>query len=154
MPQNQSPFTGPGVSPHLLKTGWSDVIQTWGLNGEEQKKLVGFAAGSPSAVRPSQEARERMRLVCEASHFLSLIVADKGDQARWVRSPNNAEAFRQRSPLDVMMQGGVTALEATRDYLQQRAGGTGVSPYERNRARNGLDRVSNKARPVKPPGAR
>ncbi|MDI1259072.1 MbcA/ParS/Xre antitoxin family protein [Aquabacterium sp.] len=111
---------------------FSRVAEAWGLNTDEQLRLLGEPARStyfawrksPDAARVPRDTLERLSNLLGIYKSLQILLPDPQAADDWVRQPNTAELFGGRSALDRMLAGNVSDLNLVRRYLDSvRSGG-------------------------------
>lgn len=108
------------------------IAEAWGLNTEEQLRLLGEPARStffawrksPDTARVPRDTMERLSNLLGIYKSLQILLPDPQAADAWVRQPNTAELFGGRSALDRMLAGNVSDLNLVRRYLDSvRSGG-------------------------------
>ncbi|MBA4111201.1 MAG: hypothetical protein C0487_16595 [Leptothrix sp. (in: Bacteria)] len=108
------------------------IAEAWGLNTEEQLRLLGEPARStffawrksPDTARVPRDTLERLSNLLGIYKSLQILLPDPQAADAWVRQPNSAELFGGRSALDRMLAGNVSDLNLVRRYLDSvRSGG-------------------------------
>ena len=106
------------------------IAQLWGLSVEERMTLLGLSARStyfkwkkdPNVVLP-KDTLERISYIIGVYKALQILLPDEKAADEWVRRPNAAPPFSDRSALDRMMSGQVADLFLVRQYLDAERGG-------------------------------
>lgn len=108
------------------------IADAWGLNTDEQLRLLGEPARStffawrksPDTARVPRDTLERLSNLLGIYKSLQILLPDPQAADAWVRQPNTAELFGGRSALDRMLAGNVSDLNLVRRYLDSvRSGG-------------------------------
>lgn len=108
------------------------IAEAWGLNTDEQLRLLGEPARStffawrksPDTARVPRDTLERLSNLLGIYKSLQILLPDPQAADAWVRQPNTAELFGGRSALDRMLAGNVSDLNLVRRYLDSvRSGG-------------------------------
>lgn len=108
------------------------IAEAWGLNTDEQLRLLGEPARSsyfawrksPDTARVARDTLERLSNLLGIYKSLQILLPDPKAADAWVRQPNTAELFGGRSALDRMLAGNVSDLNLVRRYLDSvRSGG-------------------------------
>lgn len=108
------------------------IAEAWGLNTDEQLRLLGEPARStffawrksPDTARVPRDTLERLSNLLGIYKSLQILLPDPQAADVWVRQPNTAELFGGRSALDRMLAGNVSDLNLVRRYLDSvRSGG-------------------------------
>jgi uncharacterized protein (DUF2384 family) len=115
-------LSGPGIRA-FFKLG-----EAWGLTVDEQRQLLGGI--SKSTYHRWKKERDALLSIDQLeriSHLLgiykSLQILLPASADTWVRSPNANPLFRGRPAIQVMVQGGISALKAVRAHLDAQRGG-------------------------------
>ncbi len=103
----------------------------WGLSVEEQLLLLGEPARStffawrkhPERASLSKDTLERISNLLGIYKALQILFPDPAVADAWVRKPNAAPMFADRSALDRMLGGNVSDLDAVRRYMDAARGG-------------------------------
>jgi Protein of unknown function (DUF2384) len=106
------------------------IAQAWGLDGEQQRILLGGPARSTFfqwkrgvGAALQRDILERISYVLGIYSALQLLLPNPDAADSWVRRPNTAAFFAGRSALDVMLSGNVGDLFLVRQYLDAQRGG-------------------------------
>ncbi|MGH6649139.1 MbcA/ParS/Xre antitoxin family protein [Aquabacterium sp.] len=107
------------------------IAEAWGLNTDEQLRLLGEPARStffawrksPEVARVPRDTLERLSNLLGIYKSLQILLPDPQAADAWVRQPNTAELFGGRSALDRMLAGNVSDLNLVRRYLDSVRGG-------------------------------
>lgn len=114
------------------------VLTRWGVPQAQQAQLLGFSGrdlrraqrGTPPATL-SREGQARLRLV--AGILAALLTLYGRDPGGWLTRPNDRHPFDGRSPLAVLLAGGLPTLRATRHLLAGDLNGQFSSTLESRR---------------------
>lgn len=116
------------------------VLTRWGVPQAQQVQLLGFSGRDlrraqrgtlPATLSPEQQAR--LRLV--AGILAALLTLYGRDPGGWLTRPNDRDPFGGRSPLTVLLTGGLPGLRATFGLLAgDLSGQFGSSLESRRRA--------------------
>ncbi|HEY1749576.1 MAG TPA: MbcA/ParS/Xre antitoxin family protein [Xanthobacteraceae bacterium] len=111
-------LSGPGLRTFFR------IADAWDLTGDEQRNLLGGIARSTlgnwkggTDVALARDQLERVSLVLGIYKAARLLFADGDGAKRWFRSANTDYAFAGMSPLERMLNGGISDLYAVRRYL-------------------------------------
>ncbi|RZL04299.1 MAG: DUF2384 domain-containing protein [Rubrivivax sp.] len=107
------------------------IAEAWGLNTDEQLRLLGEPARStffawrksPEVARVPRDTLERLSNLLGIYKSLQILLPNPQAADAWVRQPNTAELFGGRSALDRMLAGNVSDLNLVRRYLDSVRGG-------------------------------
>ena len=118
-----------GLSGPALRTFFR-IAELWSLSAEEQMTLLGVAARStffkwkkdPNVVLP-KDTLERISYIVGAYKALQILLPDEKAADDWVKRPNTAPLFGDRSALERMLSGQVADLFVVRQYLDAQRGG-------------------------------
>lgn len=107
------------------------IAQAWGLNVEEQLRLLGQPPRStyfawrkqPDKALLPRDTLERLSNLLGIWKSLQILLPDVAAADAWVRQPNTAAPFGGRSALDRMLAGNVSDLHFVRRYLDGVRGG-------------------------------
>ena len=114
------------------RRAFARIADAWGLNTDEQLRLLGEPARStffawrksPDTARVPRDTLERLSNLLGIYKSLQILLPDPQAADAWVRQPNTAELFGGRSALDRMLAGNVSDLNLVRRYLDSvRSGG-------------------------------
>ncbi len=101
----------------------------WRLSNDEAAALMGVSPRTWSRVRSgtwqgrlSQDQLLRLSALTGLYKALHLYFSDQLADA-WPRLPNAGEAFRGRTPVETMIDGGLPAIMGTRDLVDALRGG-------------------------------
>jgi len=104
------------------------IAERWGLSGAEQQALMGGISRSTlQRWKRDQDALlttdqlERVSYLLGIYKNLQILLPTTADG--WVRRSNSAPLFEGRTALEVMVEGGITALRQVRMYLDAQRGG-------------------------------
>ena len=106
------------------------IAALWGLSVDEQMTLLGVTARStffkwkkdPNAVLP-KDTLERISYILGIYKALQILLPDEKPADEWVKQPNAAPPFGDRSALERMLSGQVADLFVVRQYLDAQRGG-------------------------------
>lgn len=96
----------------------------WDLKVEERMAILGgvsrqtyhnWKAGKVAVL--TRDQLERISLVLGVLKGLRLVFAEDAHGVRWLRAANEDVTFRGRSPLELMIDGGIGGLHDVRRYL-------------------------------------
>lgn len=118
-----------GLSGPALRTFFR-IADLWNLSVEEQMALLGVTARStffkwkkdPNTVLP-KDTLERISYILGIYKALQILLPSEKAADEWVRRPNTAALFGDRSALDRMLSGQVADLFVVRQYLDAQRGG-------------------------------
>ena len=118
-----------GLSGPALRT-FLRIAALWGLSVDEQMTLLGVTARStffkwkkdPNAVLP-KDTLERISYILGIYKALQILLPDEKAADEWVKQPNAAPPFGDRSALERMLSGQVADLFVVRQYLDAQRGG-------------------------------
>ncbi len=106
-----------------------NIAEAWGLNVNEQLKLLGIASRSTffkwrreRNPRLPRDTLERLSYLLGIYKSLQILLPDPEASDQWVRKPNNAPTFGGRSALDRMLSGQVADLYVVRQFLDAERG--------------------------------
>ena len=122
-------FDRKGLSGPALRTFFR-IADLWSLSVEEQMTLLGLTARStffkwkknPNTVLP-KDTLERISYILGVYKALQILLPNDQAADEWVRRPNAASLFADRSALDRMLSGQVADLFVVRQYLDAQRGG-------------------------------
>lgn len=122
-PALRSQFTQAAV-PALLR-----LAQAWGLTDAQLADLLGGISVS-TVRRWKRTPPEDLGFdgLTRASYLLGIyqalhVILDEVNADAWARMPNDAPLFSGQSPVDVMTQGGILAMDRVRLHLDAVRGG-------------------------------
>jgi len=105
------------------------IAEAWGLTIAEQLKLLGIGSRSTyfkwrreQAPRLPQDTLERLSYLLGIYKSLQILLPDPHAADQWVRKPNGAPPFGDRSALERMLSGQVADLYVVRQYLDAERG--------------------------------
>jgi hypothetical protein len=118
-----------GLSGPALRTFFR-IADLWNLSVEEQMALLGVTARStffkwkkdPNTVLP-KDTLERISYILGIYKALQILLPSEKAADEWVKRPNTAALFGDRSALDRMLSGQVADLFVVRQYLDAQRGG-------------------------------
>ena len=104
------------------------IAERWEVSGSEQQALLGGISRSTlQRWKREQDAMltvdqlERVSYLLGIYKNLQILLPTTADG--WVRRPNTAPLFEGRTALEVMVEGGISALRQVRLYLDGQRGG-------------------------------
>jgi hypothetical protein len=108
---------------------FSRIAEAWGLTVAEQLKLLGIGSRSTyfkwrreQTPRLPQDTLERLSYLLGIYKSLQILLPDPRAADEWVRKPNSAAPFGDRSALERMLSGQVADLYVVRQYLDAERG--------------------------------
>jgi len=108
---------------------FANIADAWGLSVAEQLKLLGIASRSTffkwrreREPRLPQDTLERLSYLLGIYKALQILLPDPRAADEWVRKPNHAPPFGDRSALERMLSGQVADLYVVRQYLDAERG--------------------------------
>ncbi len=117
------------LSGPALRT-FFQIAKRWGLNVEEQMKLLGLEARSTFFKWKKDldghlppDTLERISYVLGIYKALQILLPDQEAADTWVRRPNDAPLFEGRPALQRLLKGKVSDLYVVRQYLDAQRGG-------------------------------
>ncbi len=113
------------LSPSALK-GFLNIVQRWQLKNDESRELLGSVSSSTyyeMKKNPSKtlgvDRITRVSYLIGIHKALHVLYGDPlADQ--WVKMPNTNMLFSAHSPLELMMQGGIVAMQQVKALLDSR----------------------------------
>lgn len=107
------------------------LAQAWQLDTTEQMRLLGISSRStyfkwkkdPAATMLSRDALERISYLLGIYKALQILFPRPEQADAWIRRPNRAPLFGNRSALQRMLSGNVADLYVVRQYLDAQRGG-------------------------------
>jgi uncharacterized protein (DUF2384 family) len=119
----------PPFSDAVAVKALARVLKAWGVKGPEAAKLAGVSDRTWSRMKSegwtgslSQDQRFRASGLVGLYKGLHLYFSDAlADQ--WPRMPNRGPLFQGQSPVDFMVEGGLPAILAAREYVDAVRGG-------------------------------
>ena len=124
-----------GATPERMSAAglraFDRIAQAWGLNVEEQLRLLGQPPRStfyawrkhPERASLPRDTLERLSCLLGIWKNLQILLPDTQAADGWIRKPNHAPLFGGRSALDHMLAGNVSDLHLVRRYLDGVRGG-------------------------------
>lgn len=109
-----------------------NIFESWRLTGAQQMALLGLSnektlynwKNSPERAKLSKDLLERISYILGIYKALQVLFPTPVNADNWMRSPNNAELFGVRAPIDFLTEEGkVVDLARVRDYLDNERGG-------------------------------
>ena len=116
------------LSPLALK-GFFNIVQRWQLKNDEARELLGSVSSSTYyEIKKNPTNTLDVDRITRVSYLIGIYRALHGlygdplaDQ--WVKMPNTNTFFSGHSPLEMMIQGGIVAMQQVRALLDSRRGG-------------------------------
>jgi hypothetical protein len=106
------------------------IAEAWKLNTEEQLMLLGepsratfFNWKKSQDVDLYRDTLERISYIVGIYKALQILLPDPAAADSWVRKPNKAPLFGEKSALGRMLSGNVSDLFLVRQYLDAQRGG-------------------------------
>ena len=106
------------------------LAERWGLDVEEQMKLLGVSARSTffnwkkeRDGNLSLDTLERISYLLGIFKALHILLPQEDAADAWIKKPNTAPIFGGKSALDRMLSGRVSDLYVVRQYLDAQRGG-------------------------------
>jgi uncharacterized protein (DUF2384 family) len=107
------------------------IADAWQLDTAEQMRLLGLSSRStyfkwkkdPAATVLSRDALERISYLFGIYKALQILFPRPEQADAWLRKPNRAPLFGDRSALQRMLSGNVADLYVVRQYLDAQRGG-------------------------------
>jgi hypothetical protein len=113
------------LSPSALK-GFFNIVQRWQLEDDESRELLGSVSSSTyyeMKKNPSKtvgvDRITRVSYLIGINKALHVLYGDPLAD-RWVKMPNTNMLFSAHSPLELMMQGGIVAMQQVKALLDSR----------------------------------
>jgi hypothetical protein len=102
----------------------------WGLNNEQQMRLLGLSSRqtlanwkkTPAAATLSRDLQERLSYLLGIYKSLRILLPDQDLARRWLFSPNSNKAFGGESPMTRLLNGLVVDLAFVRQFLDYERG--------------------------------
>ena len=116
------------LSPSVSK-GFFNIVQRWQLEDDESRELLGSVSSSTYyEMKRNPSKTLGVDRITRVSYLIGIHKALHvlyGDPLadRWVKMPNTNLLFSAHSPLELMMQGGIVAMQQMRALLDSRRGG-------------------------------
>ena len=105
------------------------LVRDWGLTEQQAADLLGGVSLSTlRRWRRSAPADLGVDGLTRASYLLGIyralhVLLDEANADRWMTGPNAAALFGGRTPLEVVLRGGIPALDAVRRHVDAVRGG-------------------------------
>lgn len=104
--------------------------EEWGLNNEQQMRLLGLSSRqtlanwrkSPAAATLSRDLQERLSYLLGIYKSLHILFPDPQLARRWLFSANSNKAFAGQAPMERMLNGLVVDLAFVRQFLDYERG--------------------------------
>lgn len=104
--------------------------EEWGLNNEQQMRLLGLSSRqtlanwkkTPAAATLSRDLQERLSYLLGVYKSLRILLPDQELARRWLFSPNSNKAFGGESPMARLLNGLVVDLAFVRQFLDYERG--------------------------------
>lgn len=112
----------------LALSAFFKVAEAWGLSEEEELAILGLCnhevlrawkAAEGSDV--SNETLMRISYVLGIYRAINTLLPRKNVASSWIRQPNEAPTFGNRSALELMVDGSIDKLKGVRQYLDAEA---------------------------------
>ena len=116
------------LSPSVSK-GFFNIVQRWQLEDDESRELLGSVSSSTYyEMKRNPSKTLGVDRITRVSYLIGIHKALHvlyGDPLadRWVKMPNTNLLFSAHSPLELMMQGGIVAMQQVKALLDSRRGG-------------------------------
>ena len=116
------------LSPSVSK-GFFNIVQRWQLEDDESRELLGSVSSSTYyEMKRNPSKTLGVDRITRVSYLIGIHKALHGLYGdpladRWVKMPNTNLLFSAHSPLELMMQGGIVAMQQVRALLDSRRGG-------------------------------
>lgn len=102
----------------------------WGLNNEQQMRLLGLGSRqtlanwrrAPAAATLSRDLLERLSYLLGIYKSLRILFPDVELGRRWLFAPNSSKAFGGQAPMERMLNGLVVDLAFVRQFLDYERG--------------------------------
>ncbi|MEN9590927.1 MAG: hypothetical protein RLZZ481_2713 [Pseudomonadota bacterium] len=113
------------LSPSALK-GFFNIVQRWQLEDDESRELLGSVSSSTYyEMKKNPSKTLGVDRITRVSYLIGIHKALHvlyGDPLadRWVKMPNTNMLFSAHSPLELMMQGGIVAMQQVKALLDSR----------------------------------
>jgi hypothetical protein len=129
-PRNEAATDRRALSAPALRTFFR-IADAWQLDTAEQMQLLGISSRStyfkwkkdPAATVLSRDALERISYLLGIYKALQILFPRPEQADAWIRKPNHAPLFGNRSALQRMLSGNVADLYVVRQYLDAQRGG-------------------------------
>lgn len=118
------------LSGPALRTYFNIVEKAWKLDSKAQKILLGISSDSTffkfkkekKGTLP-KDSLERISYILGIYKNLQILLPDSEAADAWIKKPNKAPLFGEKSALDRMLSGKVADLFVVRQYLDAQRGG-------------------------------
>jgi uncharacterized protein (DUF2384 family) len=116
------------LSPAALR-GFFQMVERWKVRDEDARALLGGISNGPFYELKKKPERTldsdkllRISLLLGIFKALHILYSDELAD-RWLQLPNKNPLFEGKTPLDVMLRGGIPAMQTVRRLLDARRGG-------------------------------
>lgn len=123
LPTTPAPSYSDAEKAQAGLTAFFSIAEEWGLDGEQQRILLGHPARTTffewkrrKKASLSRDTLDRLSYILGIYKALQILFSSKTAQ-EWLRNPNTAPLFNGKSPLDYMLGGHLVALADVRRYL-------------------------------------
>jgi hypothetical protein len=104
--------------------------EEWGLNNEQQMRLLGLSSRqtlanwkrAPAGATLSRDLQERLSYLLGIYKSLRILFPESELGRRWLFSPNSNKAFGGQAPMDRLLNGLVVDLAFVRQFLDYERG--------------------------------
>lgn len=104
--------------------------EEWGLNNEQQMRLLGLSSRqtlanwkkAPAAATLSRDLQERLSYLLGIYKSLRILFPEQELGRRWLFSPNSNKAFAGEAPITRLLNGLVVDLAFVRQFLDYERG--------------------------------
>lgn len=104
-----------------------NIFAEWDISDSEAAKILGLElrkygeyCDNPEAAPLDAQLLQRLSYVLGIFKALRMLYKDRAIGKGWVRRGNFSPAFNGKSPLEVILERGVSGLRTTRRYLEAR----------------------------------
>ncbi len=116
------------LSPAALR-GFFQLVERWQVRDEDARALLGGVSNGPFYELKKKPERTldsdkllRVSLLLGIFKALHILYSDELAD-RWVQLPNKNPLFEGKAPLEIMLRGGIPAMQTVRRLLDARRGG-------------------------------
>jgi len=105
-----------------------NICDFWKLSTKEQEILLGlhgstfFKYKKDKNVVLHKDTLERISYIIGIYKALNILFPDSERADKWIKKPNKAPLFNDKSALDIMLRGNVFDLALVRNYLNEQRG--------------------------------